>query len=206
MAVLAYHIVFSAYGHWLPNDPRGSGSTYVGSKDLLRFGRATHLEDRSRSVASRPHDHQLRKVAKNALKRPEVLLTGLQARAIGRGFADYVDRHGLTVWACSILPAHVHIVVARFRLEAEPLVQQLKSAATRRLLKEELHPFQQEAAAADETPTCWAERLWKVYLDNEAAILREIRYVEENPEKEGKPRQKWSFILPYPLKHPRPPV
>lgn len=206
MAVLANHLVFSAYGHWLPNDPRGSGSTYVGSKDLLRFGRATPLEDRSRSVASRPHDHQLRKAAKNALKRPEVLLTGIQARAIGRGFADYVDRHGLTVWACSILPAHVHMVVARFRLKAEPLVQQLKSAATRRLLKEELHPFQQEAAGADETPTCWAERLWKVYLDNEAAILREIRYVEDNPEKEGKPRQKWSFVLPYPLKHPQSPI
>ncbi|HTK74999.1 MAG TPA: hypothetical protein VL371_07040 [Gemmataceae bacterium] len=206
MAVLAYHLVFSAYGHWLPNDPRGSGSTYVGSKDLLRFGRATHLDDRSRSVARRPHDQQLRQAAKQALKRPQVLFTGIQARAIGRGFANYVERHGLTVWACSILQAHVHMVVARFRLNAEPLVQQLKSAATRRLLKEELHPFQQDATIADAMPSCWAERLWKVYLDTEVAILREIRYVEENPEKDGKSRQKWSFVRPYPLRHPRSPV
>src|SRR5437660_11152863 len=86
MAVLAYHVIFSAYGHWLPNDPRGSGSKYVGSKDLHPFGPATYLEDRSRSVANTPHDHRLRKAAKQALKRPAVLFTGIQARAIGRGF------------------------------------------------------------------------------------------------------------------------
>jgi hypothetical protein len=29
--VLAYHVVLGAYGFWLPNDPRGSWSDFVGS-------------------------------------------------------------------------------------------------------------------------------------------------------------------------------
>ncbi len=27
--ILAYHSIFSMYGFWLPNDPRGSGSDYL---------------------------------------------------------------------------------------------------------------------------------------------------------------------------------
>src|SRR3989442_13839017 len=77
MPVLAYHVVFSAYGHWLPNDPRGSGSKYVGSKDLRPFGPATYLEDRTWSVAGKPHDRAKRKAAKHALQRPPGLFNGL---------------------------------------------------------------------------------------------------------------------------------
>ena len=39
---------------------------------------------------------------------------------------------------------------------------------------------------------------WKVYLNLRSDIERAIRYVEENPIKEGKPRQKWSFVAPLP--------
>ena len=39
--VHAYHVVLPAYGFWLPNDPRGSWSEFVGRWELLRFGRAT---------------------------------------------------------------------------------------------------------------------------------------------------------------------
>jgi hypothetical protein len=33
-----------------------------------------------------------------------------------------------------------------------------------------------------------------VYLDSEEAIEQAIRYVEDNPEKEGLRRQTWSFV------------
>jgi hypothetical protein len=36
--VLAYHLIFSMYGFWLPNDPRGSWSEFVASWELFRFG------------------------------------------------------------------------------------------------------------------------------------------------------------------------
>ncbi len=112
--VLGYHAIFGAYGFWLPNDPRGSWSDFVGSWELFRYGTATKTTD-TRSRAWLEHKHAQRLAAKRALKHPPVEFNGVQARAIGAGFAKYVERSGLVVWACAILPDHVHLVTSRFR-------------------------------------------------------------------------------------------
>jgi REP element-mobilizing transposase RayT len=194
--VLGYHVIFGTYGFWLPNDPRGSWSDFVGSWELFRFGRATKTERRD-SLAWEPHDQHLRVAAKRALKRPPVQLSGLQARAVGRGFATAVERNGITFWACAILPEHVHLVIARHSSRIEQIANWLKGAATRALLAEGLHPFAALAQADGKVPKCWAQGEWKVFLDKEEAIHRAIRYVEDNPQKEGKPRQHWPFVTPY---------
>jgi hypothetical protein len=36
-----YHLIISAYGFWLPSDPRGSWSEFVGAWELLKFGGPT---------------------------------------------------------------------------------------------------------------------------------------------------------------------
>jgi hypothetical protein len=41
---------------------------------------------------------------------------------------------------------------------------------------------------------CFARGEWKVYLDTEEEVRRAIAYVEENPLKEGKRRQRWGFV------------
>src|SRR4051794_9249491 len=84
--IVGYHIIFGAYGFWLPNDPRGSWSDFVGSWDLFRYGPATKTDER-RSLAYEEHNREQRLEAKNVLKYPAVEFTGLQARAVGRGFA-----------------------------------------------------------------------------------------------------------------------
>src|SRR5881275_2361378 len=98
--ILGYHVIFSAYGFWLPNDPRGSWSDFVGAWELFRFGPATKVDTRS-SVAHQPHDREMRLAAKQALLHPPVSFSGLQARAVARGFAECSRRGGLRVWACS---------------------------------------------------------------------------------------------------------
>src|SRR6059058_115899 len=101
--IVGYHVIFSTYGFWLPNDPRGSWSQFVGSWELLRYGRATKTDQRG-SLARRPHDRAMRLEAKGALKYPPVQFNGVQARAVARGFARYVESADLPVWACAILP------------------------------------------------------------------------------------------------------
>src|SRR5438552_17559474 len=131
--VRGYHIIFSAYGFWLPNDPRGSWSDFVGAWELfLAAGKATKTDER-RSIAHRAHDRERRLAAKEALSRPAVKFNGLQARAIGRGFADYVAKSGLPVWACSIMPEHVHLVTGPFRLPVAQVVIQLTGVASEKL-------------------------------------------------------------------------
>ena len=85
--VIAYHIILSAYGFWLPNDPRGSWSVFVGAWELFRYGgKATKVET-TKSVAHAKHDRAKRLAAKRRLKYDPVFFTGLQARAIASGFA-----------------------------------------------------------------------------------------------------------------------
>jgi REP element-mobilizing transposase RayT len=192
--VLAYHVIFSTYGFWLPNDPRGSWSDFVGAWELFRFGPATKTDQR-RSLAHEAHDHHKRLAAKAALKYPPVEFTGRQARAVGQGFEAFVRKSGLTVWACSILPTHVHIVVRRHRYRVEYVVNQLKGAATRRLIEAELHPLA-ACAASGRPPKAWARGEWKVFLNDAVAIRRAVRYVADNPLKEGLRRQQWQFVTP----------
>lgn len=192
--ILGYHVIFCAYGFWLPNDPRGSWSDFVGAWELLRYSHATTTDTR-RSVAAIEHDRQQREAAKRALKFPPVSFRGVQARAIGRGFATAIKESGYTIHACAILPEHVHMVIARCDRHVEQIVSHLKARATQRLTLEKLHPLQ--SATASERPTPWARNCWKVYLDDGGDMRRAINYVEQNPVKEGKRPQQWWFARPY---------
>src|SRR5438093_3305001 len=138
--VIAYHLVITAYGFWLPNDPRGSWSDFVRAWELLRFGKATKTDER-RSLARKQHDRARRLEAKKHLVREAVEFTGRQALAIAHGFADYCRRSGCIIYECAILPMHAHLVVARHRCVIEQVSRLLKGAASTALLNEGLHPF-----------------------------------------------------------------
>jgi len=194
--VLGYHLVLSAYGFWLPNDPRGSYSKFVGSEDIFRFGKATTVDTRV-SVAAKSHDFALRRRAKQALERQPVRFNGSQARAVGRGFASTVEQFALPIWACAIMTDHAHLVIGRHELSVEEAADRLKRQATKRLLTESLHPFSGDRDQYGRLPSVWARGDWKVYLSSQAAIEQAIRYVEQNPIKAGLRAQRWSFVCPY---------
>jgi REP element-mobilizing transposase RayT len=194
--MLAAHVIFGAYGFWLPNDPRGSWSTFVGAWELFRYGSATKTTAR-RSVAAARHARETRLAAKRALERPAVQLTGVQALSVARGFGDYAERANVKILACAILPDHLHLVLAAHRITVPHLVIQLKGEATSQLIADRMHPFQQLAAPGVRPPKCFARGQWKVYLDTVDDVRRAIQYVEDNPLKEGKRRQRWSFVTPW---------
>jgi len=194
--ILGSHVIISAYGFWLPNDPRGSWSDFVGSWELFRFGKATKV-DTHHSLASQKHNHGVRLSAKRVLKYPPVKFDGKQVGAIGRGFADCVEKNDMTIWACSILSEHVHLVVARHDYDVRQIVNQLKGYATRQLAREEVHPMRPFSTKDNRLPKVWGRGCWVVYLSSEADIKRAIRYVDNNPSKEGKPLQRWGFVNGY---------
>jgi hypothetical protein len=95
------------------------------------------------------------------------------------------------------MPEHVHIVIERFSFDVEKVVIQLKGRSTDQLLIDGLHPFQSEWDRLSPAPKCWAQGEWKVFIDDPDVIPIAIKYVEENPGKEVRPRQKWDFVTPY---------
>ncbi|HVU86829.1 MAG TPA: transposase [Pirellulales bacterium] len=185
--VLAFHSVFGAYGFWLPNDPRGSWSRYVGSRELYEFGAATKTDAR-RSVAHVRHDHNLRRAAKRAMRFPSVRLTGIQARAMARGIASAVDESKYAVHSCAIMSDHVHLVISWHERHVRRIVSHVKARATQRLRKEQVWP--------EESRPVWAKGSWSVFLYSAKDIDRAIRYVEQNPGRDAKPPQRWSFVVP----------
>ena len=135
--------------------------------------------------------------ARRSLTYPAVVLSGEQARFIGQSFALHRLKSNYTIWACAILPEHTHLVLARHTYKVEQMSNLLKGAATRHLLEHNSHPLQQYANGGGRPPRMWAAHEWKQYLDSEEAIEQAIAYVEANPAKEDKPKQKWSFVAPF---------
>ncbi len=197
--VLAYHSIFSMYGFWLPNDPRGSYSDFVAAWELWREGgKATKVITRQ-SVAVRPHNREERLVVKNALDYPPVLLDEEQRRCVADGFADAVRKSRYDVYACAIMSDHVHAVIGRHRFDVERIVGHLKTEGTMRLVNHRLHPFQDLKRPGGRLVSCWAEGGWNSFLDCDADVMCAIEYVRENPRKAGLIEQRWAFEKKYGL-------
>ena len=133
----------------------------------------------------------------SALKYEPVRFSGAQLRGVALGFARAIAESGYLVFACSILPEHIHLVVQRHANPGERIIGHLKGRATQELIAGGIHPFGEYANADGEVPCMWARRGWRVYLHTVEEILRAIRYVEGNPLKQGMPRQEHSFVTPY---------
>lgn len=192
--MIAFHLIISAYGFWLPNDPRGSWSDFVGSWELYKFGPATKVND-ARNYAKDPHDAALRRAAKNALKYPPVRFDDVQRRAIAAGFARACDEAQYRCRACCIGHDHAHLVIARHDRQITVIAGHLKAAATRSLTDSGVHPLTGHTGKRGGLPTPWSEGCWKVFIDDDEQLASAIRYVERHPEKEGLGSQMWEFVV-----------
>jgi REP element-mobilizing transposase RayT len=192
--VIAYHVIFGIYGFWLPNDPRGSWSDFVGSWELFRYGGpATKVNDR-RSHAWDAHDVQARQEMKKHLKYPPVKLSGIQARSIGLGFYHACRNRKFNCYACAILPEHVHLVLGRHHYDVEQIVRILKQQAGLQLKSDAIHPLKDCTGRRGALPSAFGAGMWKCFIDSENYLHAAIQYVKDNPIKEGFKAQDWSFV------------
>src|SRR5213594_34422 len=110
--ILGYHAIFSAYGFWLPNDPRGSWSDFVRSWELYRFGGPATTVTEKRSYAHDPHDARFRRQAKEHLKYKPARFDQRCRQSIARGLTRACDEFLFEIHACAIGFDHVHVVAA----------------------------------------------------------------------------------------------
>ncbi len=182
IVILAFHSIFTTYGTWLPNEPRGSWSTFVASWELYRFGKATTVNT-TRSLAGHAYDRNTKTQMQRVLKHPPVRLTGDQALTAAMAIAQTL----YTLHALAIMSNHVHMVIGYTRRDIRRAIGHIKSEATRALRKRGWY--------ASRSP--WTDHGWNVYLNTDNDAQRAIDYVRENPLREGLRQQRWSFIVPY---------
>jgi REP element-mobilizing transposase RayT len=189
--VVAYHIIFGAYGFWLPNDPRGSQSRYVFAPRLTPFGPPQRLRF---DTTLTPADAAQLRAMQAELEFPPVRFSPAQITVIAEGFGTIIGRLGLVFYAAALMPDHVHIVATRQDMHAEDIVGHLKRAASRQLSKAALHPFAGYSRRDQRLPSPWGERGWKVFLFDLDEIEHAVQYVNDNPAEAGLPAQQWPWV------------
>ena len=176
--ILAYHGIFTTYGTWLPNDPRGSFSTEMYNAELQALGAIQY--GRQAVQPARPTLRKFWTAAAPRLSRPPFFLNEQSRPSAAEAFGDVVARLSLQVPACAIMNDHMHILIMRSKYTIEYLVNQLKGSATAKL---------------GLTQTPWARGRWKVFIDNDDALQAAIAYVQANPVHAGLPAQRWDFVM-----------
>ncbi|MEX2138264.1 MAG: transposase [Pirellulales bacterium] len=178
--IIAYHAIFTTYGSWLPNDPRGSYSKDVYVREIALLGKGHYG-----LVAPQPPPEMVSRflfVAAGQLKHPPYVLGAECRELVAAGFGNVVDRLQIPVIECAIMSNHVHVLVWRTKYRIEYIVNQLKGAATVQL-------------GAPYPP--WTRKAWKIFLDKEDAVEACAAYVRENPMAAGLTAQHWDFVKRY---------
>jgi REP element-mobilizing transposase RayT len=185
--VIAYHLIWTAYGWWLPNDPRGSGSREVRSDPIAELGELHHGRKRVQ-----PAGREVRRFyeqAAAALRHPLLSFEEGARAAVGRAFAVALEAERYTCYACAVMPDHVHILIRKHKHLAEEMMTRLKEASRLAL--------RAQGYRAPDHPT-WAEGGgWKVFLDEPDEVRRTVGYVRRNPLPLGLPEQRWPFVTEY---------
>ncbi len=186
--VAAYHLIWTAYGYWLPNDPRGGTSSELRCVELAPLG-----EIHSGRKKVQPSSREISEfygAAEGLLKHELQTFYDAQCPLMADCFDKVIRENSLTYYACAIMPDHVHILIRKHRLQAEEMIKRLQDASRSVILESP------QFAHGPEHPV-WGVPGWKVFLNTQDDIRRMIRYVEQNPVKIGKPMQRWPFVKEY---------
>lgn len=183
--VVGYHLIWTAYGWWLPNDPRGSSSHEIRVERIAGLGELH--EGRKRM---QPLPEELRRFyhrAELTLKHALLKFDADDVTILARCFADVIRDCTYTCYACAIMPDHIHMLIRKHRDKSEQMIENMQTASRAQMLavgrRPERHPV-------------WGGPGWRVYLNTRSDMERIVRYIENNPSKAGLHSQHWDFVVP----------
>ena len=182
--IIAHHLIWTGYGWWLPNDPRGSMSRFIACDLIAELGELHY--GRKRVQPTSPVIRNFHERAEAVLKYELVQFAQPDIHVIAEGFLECMTRNKYTCYACAIMPDHVHLLIRRHRDMGEEMTRALQEASRLALQKfaHGGHPI-------------WGGPGWKVFLETSGDIRRTIRYIRNNPVKQRMKPQEWTFVTPY---------
>jgi REP element-mobilizing transposase RayT len=184
--ILAVHLIWTGYGHWLSNDPRGSGSSELRDPKLDPLG-PIHC---GRKQAQPPRDELKRfyRRAEPLLDHPTIWFDEAKREAIARAVSDVIAERRYTVWSYAVLPNHQHMLLRAHRDRAEQAWHLIAHRSQDKL---------REFPDIGPVHPVWSSRPYKVFCHSTQAIRAEIEYIENNPLNSRLPSQEWPFVVAY---------
>lgn len=184
--VAGHHLLWTAYGWWLPNDPRGSMSHQIASVPIAELGQI-HYGRKKMQPASRDLK-EFYTQAQEVLKHELLTFHKRDIEIIGDAFASVVNDNRYTCYACAIMHDHVHLLIRVHRHDAEEMIEAFQAVSREALI--------QAGQRVDSHPV-WGGPGWKVFQNSRGDFRRTVKYIEENPIKARRPAQKWPFVVDY---------
>ncbi len=104
--ILASHLIWTGYGHWLSNDLRGSGSIEIRKEELKQLGPIHH----GRKLIQPPRDEvrQFYNQADPLLDHARLWFEDPMRRALAQAMGEAALKLGYTVYAFAVCTNHVH--------------------------------------------------------------------------------------------------
>ena len=185
--VIAYHLVRTGYGWWLPNDPRGSMSKAIKSDIISELGQLHY--GRKRMQPAGKEIREFYEDARGILRHPLLRFDMNARRIIADAFSEVIAVEKYTCHACAVMPDHVHLLIRKHRDSSEEMIAKLKENSAAKLMEADFAPL--------DHPIWPAGPGWNVFLDHPRDIRRTIGYIEKNPLPLGEDVQRWCFVVPY---------
>ena len=184
--VIAHHLIWTAYGWWLPNDPRGSMSHEIRVEKIANLGEWHY--GRKRVQPSRPELQMFFAQSRDLLSHEPKEFSPDEFPLVAQALGDVIRERGYTCYACAVMPDHVHMLIRRHRDKAESMLAALQEKSRTRIIEMNLR---------GPTHPVWGGPGWKVFLNSRERIEQVVRYVRNNPIKIGLPEQYWNFVTKY---------
>lgn len=178
------------YGHWLPNDPRGSGSDDFYDEKFAPLGSIHHGRKPEPLQPTREELRQFHREAEPLLNFPVVWMDEAKRQAATDAIGETLRERGYTCWAYAVLRNHAHIVIRIHRDDGKTMWDCFARAIADRLRLR----FPSDWKASH--PVISA-RPYDVFLYTPDDVRTRIAYVEGNPQREGLPHQHHDFVTPY---------
>jgi hypothetical protein len=96
--IIGHHLIWTIYGHWLPNDLRGSGSSAIREERFVPLAPIHHGRKPARLQPSRQELKAFHKQAEPLLKRHRFWIDIAKRQVIADAFADVIADRKYTVW------------------------------------------------------------------------------------------------------------
>lgn len=184
--VAGYHLIWTLYGWWLPNDPRGSNSRDIRVALIQPLG---DIHPGRKKV--QPRSSEIRafyEKAEDLLKHPLLAFSQEDLPILAEAFRKVILDRQYVCYACALMPDHVHMLIRRHRDYAEQMIELFQSGSRQAVI---------EAKIRSVTHPVWGGPGWKVFLNSREDFTRTIEYIRQNPIKIGWPEQKWDFVQEY---------
>ncbi len=190
MQTKGIHLAWTAYGTWLPGDPRGHWSALFDLYGrLARAGHQLNLPD----PTTLAHARQEMSEEPKLLDPVEQMLVGAMIGGFitGEGPAAPWAQAGyptpLEAWALAVERTHVHMLIAPPPRKVGGVVGRVKGTSSSALRKLPGNRARRRI---------WTTGYWKAFLYDDAAVRAVQDYIEQHNVRRGFGRRRFDFVGP----------